>query len=281
MMESKAKAVSLDGVRVVLVEPQNPINVGNVMRAMKNMGVCRLSLVNPAEMDFERTQISAHRTQDMLETMQVVGSLGEALQGVHESYGFSARARTQTWSQLELEEASRRGLGVLFSGGEIALVFGREQTGLTNDELSYCTHRVYIQTGDYASLNLSQAVLLAVHGLFRQARPGASEAGAGEGLVAVSNHAPGSLPATQDRCRRLLGQTARMLAEIGYFKSDSPNAAMHRLQNIVFRAQLHEDEINLLMGICAEVSNYAKLIARGIEPSRQCPPRVFEEYTDS
>ena len=84
----------LDQFVVVLVEPQNPINVGNVMRAMKNMGLSHLYLVNPAPMDLSRTQISAHRTQDYLENLKIFPTLDEALEGMHQSYGFSARERS-------------------------------------------------------------------------------------------------------------------------------------------------------------------------------------------
>ena len=73
----------LDSFKVVLVEPQNPINVGTVIRAMKNMGLKHLTLVHPAEMDLQKTQISAHRTEDLLQNIQICDSLDEALQGIH------------------------------------------------------------------------------------------------------------------------------------------------------------------------------------------------------
>ena len=92
----------LDGFRIVLVEPQNPINLGTVIRAMKNMGLRRLRLVNPAAMDLDKTQVSAHRTEDVLSQMEIYSSLDDALSDVHVSYGFSARHRTRTWASLEM-----------------------------------------------------------------------------------------------------------------------------------------------------------------------------------
>ena len=90
---------------MVLVEPQNPINLGTVIRAMKNMGMGRLRLVNPAAMDLDRTQISAHRTEDIVARMEVYGTLDEALSDMHVTYGFSARHRTRAWASLEMEDA--------------------------------------------------------------------------------------------------------------------------------------------------------------------------------
>ncbi|MBQ1924834.1 MAG: TrmJ/YjtD family RNA methyltransferase [Proteobacteria bacterium] len=255
---------------VILVEPQNPINLGTVIRAMKNMGIRQLSLVNPAEMDWEKTQISAHKTHEYLDTMKTFQSLDEALEGYQESYGFSARHRTQAWASAPVEEAIARSLGIAAGGGRIGLVFGREQTGLTNEELERCTFRVHIPTSDYTSLNLAQAVLIALYELFRQSS-GEPETVHRE-QVAIDNYAPGSRPATLDEQRRLLRRMGESLVDIGYFKSEAPNMAVHRLQNILTRAQLHDDEIHLLMGMCSEVSNYARLLKRGIEPSH-CRPR--------
>lgn len=268
----------LNAFTVILVEAQNPINLGNVMRAMKNMGLSQLSLVRPGVMDLSKTQISAHRTEDMLATMRVFDSLDEALSEVHESFGFSARTRTRTWSSLEMEEASDRAVSLAQHQRQVALVFGREQTGLSNEELACCTHRVHIATSPYSSLNLSQAVLLASHAIFRRLEaledleaaktlPSNEVASLGK----IDNFAPGSVPATLIEQRRLLKRCAEMLCDIGYFKSDSKNSAIHRLQNIIHRAELRDDEIRLLLGICSEVSNYAQLLARGIEPSR-CRP---------
>ena len=147
----------------MLVEPENPINVGTVIRAMKNMGFRHLYLVHPVEMDLQMTQISAHHSLDMLESIVIVDTLAEALVGIKESYGFSARQRSQTWASLDMESAVGRAYEIAKSGQEVAYVFGRERTGLTNEELNACSCRVHIETTEYSSLNLAQAVLLALY----------------------------------------------------------------------------------------------------------------------
>lgn len=267
----------LELYKVVLVEPQNPINVGNVIRAMKNMGLRHLALVNPAEMDLSRTQISAHRSEDMLTSLEVYDTLDAALADVHESYGFSARRRTQTWASLEMETAVGRSLGFAQQGQRTAFVFGREQTGLTNEELMRCSCRVHIATSEYSSLNLSQAVLLACYALGRQIREISEEKTVVHEVSAsrFQNHAPGTRPATQDERIRLMKSLEDALVEIGYFKSPDPNTAVHRVQNIMTRAELHNDEYHLLMGMLAEIRNYAKLMARGIEPKRLRPAKSY------
>ena len=254
-----------DHIRIILVEPENPINVGNVMRAIKNMGFSQLYLVHPAEMDLQKTQISAHRSTDILENIHICDTLDEALAGVHESYGFSARMRSETWASLDMESAVGRAIAISQRDQQVAYVFGRERTGLTNDELMRCTCRVHIETSTYSSLNLAQAVLLAVYATFRQSK---APANAQQTVAKIDNHLPTSAPATMDAQKRLIDRIESMLVDISYFKSQAPGSAMHRIQNILMRAELHDDEIQLLMGICAEVTNYARLIERGIRPPK-------------
>ena len=270
------------GFRVVLVEPQNPINVGAVMRAMKNMGLKRLRLVNPAPMDLDKTQVSGHRTEDILSETEIFSSLDDALRDVHVSYGFSARHRTRAWASLEMEQAVGQCLGDI-SRGEIAgLVFGREQSGLTNDELMRCQYRVHIATSGYSSLNLAQAVLLACYSIRRQSiGGGAGHAATAAPPAAADNHAPGTRRATQDEQTRLLKCIHETLIEVGFYKAATKSTAMHRLQNVFQRAELHDDEIRLLMGMFNEVGNYARLVDRGIKPDKIRPVDKFLDFDRS
>ena len=269
----------LDAFKIVLVEPQNPINVGTVIRAMKNMGLKNLVLVNPAPMALEKTQISAHHTEDMLENIQIFNTLDDALSDVHESFGFSARKRTQTWASLEMESAVSRCLSLANAGQKIAFVFGREQTGLTNEELCRCSCQVHIATSDYSSLNLSQAVLLAAYSLLRQSRLTAQSSAPLDTPhpSKLDNFAPNTRPATQDEKIRLLKHLENALVEIGYFKSPDPNTAIHRIHNIINRAELHDDEYHLLMGIISEITNYSKLMELGTTPRKIRPAKSLSD----
>ena len=258
----------LDGFRIVLVEPQNPINVGTVIRAMKNMGLTRLRLVKPAPMDLERTQISAHHSEDMLSHVEIFDSLDDALADVHVSYGFSARKRTRTWSSLEMEDAMQRASERVAAGEIYGLVFGREQTGLTNDELMRCRYQVYIDTSEYSSLNLAQAVLLVCYSAHRLLGDRKIES-------LPDNHARGSRPATQEEQTRLLKRMHEALIEVGFYKAPTRSTAMHRVHNILSRAQLHDDEIRLLLGMCTEVIQYATLLDRGVRREKIRPVDDF------
>lgn len=254
----------LDSFQIVLVEPQNPINVGTVVRAMKNMGLRQLTLVHPAPMDLEKTQISAHHTEDMIASIRICETLDEALEGVHESFGFSARRRTQTWASLDMENAVSRSLVLARESRRIAFVFGREQTGLTNTELERCSCQVHIDTADYSSLNLAQAVLLACYTLRRQ-----NTETPRHDAPKLDNFARDSRPATLDERMRLLRTLEDTLVSIGYYKSQDPNTAIHRVQNLLNRADLHDDEYHLLMGMIREVGTYTKMLQRG------CPPKCI------
>ncbi len=270
----------LDAFKIILVEPQNPINVGTVMRAMKNMGLSHLTLVHPAPMALEKTQISAHHTEDLLQTIEIVDSLDDALSNIHESFGFSARKRTQTWASMDMEAAVARSIQLAKNDQKIAFIFGREQTGLTNEELERCSCQVHIQTSDYTSLNLAQAVLLASYTLLRQSQHSETTP-TSPGIEKLDNHAPGTRPATQAEKLLLLKRLEDALVQIGYYKSPDPNTAIHRVQNILNRAELHNDEFHLLMGMIAEINNYSQLIERGIIPRKIRPEKALNSTSDT
>lgn len=252
----------LDAFSVVLVQPQNPINVGTVMRAMKNMGLSRLSLVDAPAMDWDKTQISAHRTQEMLETTKHFASMEQAIAGSHIAYGFTARERSQTWQSLDLELAATQMLELARAGHNICLVFGREQSGLSNEELEHCAVKVCIPTSEYSSLNLAQAVLLASYELARGVRLGAQKVESTTVDIQSGTHQYATL---QDR-ERLQGACKAALEQIGYFKSLAPNSVLHKFRQIMNRVDLSREEVDLLLGMFREIDNYARLLRRGIVP---------------
>ncbi len=260
----------LDPFVVVLVEPQNPLNLGTVMRAMKNMGVEHLRLVNPAPMDLQRTQISAHRSTSLLERLQIYPCLDDAIADCHHTVAFTARQRTYQWPSAAPHQRCHTWLQTGQSGQRLALLFGREDSGLNNDELERCDEIVTIPTQpDYASLNLAQAVLIATYELFRAAT---------NPLQPTPHQAPQHpkiTPAPIAMRNRMLAQIAHTLSAIGYFKSTSPNSVMHRLASILARAKPSNLEAQLLIGIFAEVMKFAHLVRRGIIPEALPPPDAF------
>ena len=161
MLDSK-KSNLLDQVRIVLVNTSDCRNIGSAARAMKTMGLSQLVLVDPIEMPNGQAQALAAGATDVLANAKVVTTLNEAIEDCGLVVGTSARSRTLPWPMLE-----PRGCGekMVAEANEypVALVFGRESSGLTNDELQLCHFHVQIPANpDYSSLNLAMAVQLSL-----------------------------------------------------------------------------------------------------------------------
>lgn len=251
----------LDAFCVVLVEPRLAVNIGTVVRAMKNMGLTRLRLVNPEpDMDMERTQIAAHRSTDIVDEIEYFETLEDALADCHRSVGLTARARKREWIVSTPRERSTELLQRAASGQNVALVFGRERSGLSNEELSLCDEFLTIPTrADYSSLNLAQAVTLCSYELFMasdQAQPIVS--------------APRELAPIQLR-ERLLAQIRHTLTAIGFFKSNANMGVLHSMSQIFARAELDPREAQVLVGVFVEVLKFADLIRRGIINPAELP----------
>ena len=149
----------LDNIRVVLVNTSHPGNIGGAARAMKNMGLSRLVLVEPRDFPSPEAEARASGASDVLESAQVVATLEEALVGCTVVLGTSARDRSLPWPLVDPRECGEKVIAEAGQGKEIALVFGREHAGLTNDELQRCHFHVHIPSSpDFSSLNLAAAV---------------------------------------------------------------------------------------------------------------------------
>jgi tRNA (cytidine32/uridine32-2'-O)-methyltransferase len=159
-----------DRIVVVLVQPLQPGNVGAAARAMKNFGLSRLVLVDPPSFDPERARWMAPGCDDVIDAMWIVGSLDEALEGVHEVVGTTARHRKLGPPVCEPADVGRR----IFTDEDpdrvTAILFGREDFGLPNEAVLRCRSLVRIATPEHASLNLGQAVMLVSYELFQEAR---------------------------------------------------------------------------------------------------------------
>jgi tRNA/rRNA methyltransferase len=167
----------LDRIHIVLVEPKNPGNIGSVVRAMKNMGLSRLHLVNPVPFRDEAEQRKmGYRSQEIVATAREFPSLSAALQGI--SQVFLATAKQGKWKKDFLSPAQAAAqVAAAASGEKIALVFGREDKGITTDESQLANFFIRIpMAGTYPSLNLSQAVMVIVYEVFKAVSQGAHAA---------------------------------------------------------------------------------------------------------
>ena len=234
----------LEAVRVVLVDTSHPGNIGAVARAMWAMGLQRLSLVRPKRFPSADATARAAGADALLYHADVCDSLEHALADCAWVVGTSVRSR-----RLELPRLTPRGFAARaveeVRRGQVALVFGREQTGLSNQELDQCQTVASVATNpDFNSLNLAAAVQvftyelqLAFCGCARGSAPGSSDNGAGATTAA--------------ELEGLYTHLEQALADIGYYDPQSPKLLMRRLRQFYGRARPDRAELNILRGILA------------------------------
>ena len=228
----------LSGIRVVLVQTTHPGNIGATARAMKNMGLERLCLVEPASFPHADATARASGADDLLAEATVHATLEEALAGSHLVFGASARLRTISWPQVTPREAARQAAG-LEEGSEVALVFGREHSGLTNRELELCHCLLHIPANPaFSSLNLAAAVQVVSYEMRL-----AMELSSGK---AEEREAP---DATVDELAGFYQHLEQALQDIGFLDPDNPRQLMRRLRRLFNRARPDRMELNILRGI--------------------------------
>jgi len=235
----------LDRVRVVLVATSHPGNIGAAARAMKTMGLARLVLVRPRGFPCAEASARAAGADDLLYSARLCDTLAEAVGDCTWVVGSSARARQLGWGKLEPREFAD-GVVAQAARGEVAVVFGRERSGLSNVELDLCHARVAIPTAlAFSSLNLGAAVQVLAYEL-RQAVLAAGSA------VATSGDAA-ERPASAAELEGFYTHLRDTVTEIGYLDPDSPKLLMRRLRRLFNRAQPEHAEINILRGILTAV----------------------------
>ena len=226
----------LASVVVVLYEPQDPVNIGATVRAMKNMGVSRLRLVRPVEYEAERLEGIAHGTMDLIERIEHFASFDEAVADCVRAVGFTARRRAAKLRVIDPKAAAAE-LLELAGDGNVALVFGREDSGLPNDILDRVHASVTIPTTEHASLNLAQAVLIGLYELHLAA------ADATRTLAPPRKDAP---PATNAQFEQFFGDAQQALTAIEFFKTRYPEHIMRTLRSLTFRAAPNARELSLI-----------------------------------
>ncbi len=241
----------LSKFRVVLYEPQDPVNIAGTIRAMKNMGFARLYLVRPVEYDAYRLEGIAHDTVEIISNIKRCADLDEALDGCIAVAGFTARRRAAKRDVVTPREAAADLLDRT-EDGDIALLFGREDRGLPNDALDRAQIVVTIPTTEHASLNLAQAVLLGIYELHVAA------ADATRTLAPPRKHAP---PATVEEFEELFKDAEAGLYAVDFFKTRYHEHIMRSLRTIFFRARPDGREIALLRAIFIEIQRTVERIA--------------------
>lgn len=231
----------LDNVRIVMVHTTHPGNIGAAARAMKNMGLSQLYLVAPKSYPHDDATWRAASAADVLERAVVVETFEEAIAGCALVVGSSARERRIPWPLLDSRRACEQAYREAQTG-TVALVFGREDRGLTNEELQQCQLHVNIPANDaYSSLNVAMAVQVLAYEVRMAHLAGALPDDTMEGW---------DIPyADADNVERLFVHMEEALLEMDFLKAEAPKQAMARLRRLFQRTRLDQMEVNILRGI--------------------------------
>lgn len=228
-------------IRIVLVGTTHPGNIGAVARAMKNMGLSDLALVDPRYFPHEEATARASGAHDLLENAMRVETLPEAIADCVYVAGASARPRSINWPCLDCRDAAARLLEEN-SNGKVAAVFGPEKTGLSNSDLDHCDTLLTIPTHpDFSSLNLAMAVQVLTY-----------EIRAAQVEKQPSYEADAPL-ATSAELERFYGHLEQVLSDLQFLDPDNPRYLMRRLRRLFIRARPDQNELNILRGILTSV----------------------------
>ncbi len=243
-MSLKAKTKNLS---IVLYKPKYAGNVGSVARAAKNMGIGKIVVVGTTDLDREAMeQRSTHLAADVLEQIQYVASIDEALGGFHYIVGTTARLGKARGPFVSPRTAAQN-IADLSQKNKVALLFGPEDTGLANDHLRLCHSVVTIPTSrEFTSLNLSQAVMILCYEIFIASSSAATAAEATSKL-ALSSELEG-----------MYGQIKDLLAKIGFLNPENPEYWMLDLRRFFSRAGLVSREVKIIRGICRKMAWYVR-----------------------
>jgi tRNA/rRNA methyltransferase len=239
-----AVGINLANVAIVLVQPHIPENVGAAARAMCNMGIRRLILVDPRNCDLTRVcKMATHSAMDVVEEMEVCGSLGEALA----DFGYVVGTTARLGGQRQVVSNPARLAEILVpiaAENRVAILFGPEDRGLTNEDLRFCHSLASIPTADFASLNLAQAVMVICYELFRCRTAPPKE------------FAPRL--ANRFELDAMYAQLKEVLVRICFINPSNPDYFMNNLRNFGTRMRLRAKEVQIVRGICRQIDWYGK-----------------------
>lgn len=236
----------LDNLHIILVETSHPGNIGGVARAMKNMGLSRLRLVKPKIFPDTQAQARSAGAEDVLATAEVFTNLAEAINDCSLVLGTSARSRSVEWPQLNVRDCA----GQIMAHAQqqkVAVVFGRESSGLTNDELQHCHYQLIIPANPaYSSLNIAAAVQVISYELRVAAQ------------VDLELKATPETLATAAQMEGFYNHLHDVAIDSDYLNPTLPGQLMGRLRRLFNRSHLTLVEINILRGLLTSIQHKIK-----------------------
>ena len=242
----------LDAVAVVLHEPQDPVNIAACVRAMKNMGLSDLRLVRPVQYDPYRLEGIAHNTRDVIENIRTYDDFDAAVKDCVRTVAFTARRRAAKWRIVDPKVAASELLAAA-EEGPVAMVFGREDSGLPNEILDRVHSAVVIPTTDHSSMNLAQAVLIGVYEL---------HLAAGDATRVIAPPRKDAPPATEAQLEQYYADMQRSLETIEFFKTRQVEHIMRTVRSLTVRSAPDARELSLIRAMAIEVTNYMKRLQK-------------------
>ena len=247
--------MSTESIRIVLVNTSHPGNIGGVARAMKNMGLSQLYLVAPRDYPHEQAQWRAASAKDILDAAVVVPTLEDAIRDCQFVVGTSARERRIPWPLLDARQCAEQ-MAQASEREQVAVLFGREDRGLTNDELQVCNLHLNIPTsGAYSSLNLAMAVQIVAYEL--------NMVISSSSLTVSKTEQWDSPFASQGDMEHFYRHLEETLIDVEFLDPAAPRQLMSRLRRLYSRIRLDEMELNILRGVLAETQKWVKRAQKG------------------
>ena len=258
IIDNAAVSAHLSHVRIVMVNTTLPANIGSALRAMKTMGLCKLVLVSPKNYPHPDIDALAAGATDLIEQIEIVETLEDAIKDCHIVFGTSARSRTIPWPLLDARPAAQKSMkAVLQEQQEVAVIFGREDRGLTNEELALANFHVTIPVNtEYGVLNVAQAIQIICY----EMRMAATE------LMEHEVDDKATMKVTEDdamewdeplvtheQMEQFYPHIQKMLEEIEFLDPKNPRLLPLRLRRLFGRIQLDRMEYHLLRGIFSRV----------------------------
>ena len=234
--------VDLDHIAIILVQPQIPENIGATARAMKNMGLSRLVLVNPKNCDLSRVLKMATGTSvDLVEEIEVHQDLREALRPFHYVVGTTARTGSFRPAMTH-PRALAEDLITISRDNLVAILFGPEDRGLSNDQLRYCHNITTIPTASFSSLNLAHAVMVVCYDIF----------------LARGEKTPKSMPrlANSFELEGMYDHLKDVLQKIGFIDPQNPEHWLMNIRRFLSRLPLRAREVRIIRGVCRQIDWY-------------------------
>ena len=241
--------VNLGNVTIVLHHPRFPENIGSAARAAANMGVSRLIVVSPEDFDREKIlKLATHAVVPLVDAIEVREDLGATLAPFNYVIGTTARTGRYRQATLSPDSVSRK-LQALLHNNSLAVVFGPEDRGLTNEELRLCQDVIAIPTAGFHSLNVAQAVMIVCWELFRTAARG-------NGRGETVDPSPAPELATRHDIEGMFGHLRDTLVRIEFLHHENPDHWMRTIRKMFNRFLLRKTDVNLFRGICKQINWY-------------------------